>query len=42
MQVTLYNVGFVYEETESGIMINIRYKDRDIQTDDSSMTTVEC
>jgi hypothetical protein len=42
MSVTIYNVGFVYEETESGIVINIRYKHRYIQTDDSAMTTLDC
>jgi len=37
----LCNVGFVYEETESGIVINISYKHQHIQTDDSDITTLE-
>jgi len=35
-------MSFVYEETESAIVINIRYKHRNIQTDDCAMTNLDC
>jgi len=35
-------VSFVYEETETDIVITISYKHQHIQTDDSAITSLDC
>jgi len=42
MYVTIVQCGFGYEETESGIVIKLRYKHRNIQNGDNVMTTLDC